>query len=77
MDNRGIARVKPSAAKRMRGRIRIPVVPLHDDIATDDDLADGLSVVRDLAAIFILDHQLTGRDQLDTLPRLDGRLLVG
>ncbi len=74
--DRGIAAVKPPAAHGLLRRLRIIVVPLHDDIAAHADLAECLAVVRDLVQGVIQHAQIAGCDQLHSLARLDHAALL-
>jgi hypothetical protein len=67
--------VKPAAAHRFRRGLRIVVIPLHDDVAADADLADVSAIVRHLVAGVVEDARIPGRDELDPLPRLDDAAL--
>ena len=77
MDDGSVAGVKIAVADRQRRRLGVLVVALHDHVAAHHDLTGGDAVVRDLVAFLVDDEELTGRDELDSLTRLERRALLG
>ena len=65
-----VAGVEPAVAHGPLGGLRVVVVPGHDDVPADHDLAQRLPVRRDLPAVGLDHAQLTRGEQLDPGPRL-------
>src|ERR1700722_130754 len=76
MNHGSIPCVHPPATQSMRRRFRIAEVAAHDHVATGNDLAHGLAVVRYFAAIGVYYSQLPRRNQFDSLTRFDGGTLL-
>src|SRR5688572_31032525 len=72
----GIARPEPAVAQGFRRGFGIIPVAFHHDIAAGDDLAQRSPVAWYVPILLVDDPQLTGRDQLDALPRLRRRELA-
>src|SRR5262245_32165081 len=71
MHDGGVAAVEPPVADDGGRRLRIPVVPLHHDVATRDDLAECFTVARYLVAFGCDDPELARGDELNALTGLD------
>src|SRR5687767_4426176 len=72
----GIARPEPAAAQGFRRGFGIVPVAFHYDVAAGDDLAQRSPIAWYVPIHRVDDPQLTGRDQLDALPRLCRRELA-
>src|SRR5260370_17886081 len=77
MDDRRVARMEPASLKGTLRRFRVLVIALHDDIAACHNFAEGLPVVRDLAALLIDYQEFTGGNQLHSLTGFDGCTCLG
>src|SRR5690606_7529967 len=64
-----VAGVAPAAAERLRGRLLVPAVALHDVVAAHGDLAERLPVGRDVVHVLVDDPQPVRLDHADALPR--------